>query len=114
MDILAVPRHLATFVLRLIGLVFLSVYGIGLGFWERSVRPLVSPALSLADSVPAEEVTVPGILERVIKVALMCVLLWWRVVTAVWETLSRPFQGIIQAVKKFFWQLEYEVNMKTK
>nr|KAG5689781.1 hypothetical protein BaRGS_011582 [Batillaria attramentaria] len=44
----------------------------------------------------------------------MWVMLCVSVLVAVWEILTRPFSGVLEAIRKFFWQLDYEMKAKDK
>nr|KAG5686576.1 hypothetical protein BaRGS_027233 [Batillaria attramentaria] len=114
MGILALPGELATFFMRLIGLQLLMLYGFARKFWDYTLKPLLQPLADMASAIPPEELNLAGILEQFVKLCLMWVMLCVSVLVAVWEILTRPFSGVLEAIRKFFWQLDYEMKAKDK
>ena len=61
------PRSLVHGYFRLVGLVFLIVYGLWMRLWD-SIKPSLSPVLNIYNTIDSEEVNVPTIVQQFVKV----------------------------------------------
>ena len=83
MGVLDLPRSLVHGYLRLVGLSVLVAYSLWLRLWD-SVKPALAPVLNVHSAIDSDEVTVPSIVQQIVKV---CGVVWrgGRRVGGCWE-----------------------------
>ncbi|KAK7094281.1 uncharacterized protein [Littorina saxatilis] len=115
MGVLDVPRKLVHSYLRVVGLTMLIAYSLVQRAWL-ALRPSLSPIFNIHDTIDPDTVTVNSVLQQLVKVVLLVGVMYWRLLQAVWDTVTSPFKAQLTAVQNFFEGLsaEYQEVTHTK
>ncbi|KAL8564967.1 hypothetical protein ACOMHN_019869 [Nucella lapillus] len=92
MGVVEIPRKLVHNYFRFVGLGVLLVYAVLERGWNSYVRPALGPVESVYETIDRDKLTVVTIANALTRALLMVGMLYWRMVTSLWQSLTSPFR----------------------